>query len=485
MARQQDRTNKLTGPKAAYLLWAALQSRHLLFQKQSPAALLADFFINVGGLLLSLTLYSSMPGTLLALFIGPAILILALPATREATTKTTVSKKVETQKSDMPDYPRRPFLTAYRGGMLVITSIAILAVDFNVFLRRFAKVETWGTSLMDVGVGSFVFAAGLASSKSFSQNHPDSALSRSLPERFIQSIKQSLPLLILGVVRLISVKNLDYAEHVSEYGVHWNFFFTLAFLPVALCFLQPMIKALPGMSHGYMGLMLASVYEMALQTTHLKSWILIAPRTTIISQNKEGIFSCVGYLAIFLLGIETGSIVLPRRLPRAGLLYKILRSTGSQVESSRIIFLASIGFLCLTYSMLLLPFYTPRLFPWLSIPVSRRLANLPYVLWIGAYNTGQLLMFALVESLVFPSVYKASNATQEKQAIGIATSTILDDYNSGGLIIFLLANLGTGVVNLSIDTLKVRNLEAIAILTIYMAILTVLARLCRGIKLKL
>lgn len=41
-------------------------------------------------------------------------------------------------------------------------------------------------------------------------------------------VKHCLPVLVLGLFRMIMVKGINYHEHVSEYGVHWNFFFTLA-----------------------------------------------------------------------------------------------------------------------------------------------------------------------------------------------------------------------------------------------------------------
>ena len=125
---------------------------------------------------------------------------------------------------------RLPYISNYRAYVVMATAIGILAVDFTVFPRRLAKTETYGTGLMDVGVGAFIFSNAIVSHDAKSrliQNRHGIAMA------VLHSIRSSLPLLVLGALRLVSIKSTDYQEHVSEYGVHWNFFFTLFVVKVS------------------------------------------------------------------------------------------------------------------------------------------------------------------------------------------------------------------------------------------------------------
>ncbi|KAG8122659.1 putative Phosphatidylinositol-glycan biosynthesis class W protein [Naja naja] len=49
-----------------------------------------------------------------------------------------------------------PSITSLRVFINLWTSINILAVDFPQYPRRYAKTESYGTGVMDLGVGIFV-----------------------------------------------------------------------------------------------------------------------------------------------------------------------------------------------------------------------------------------------------------------------------------------------------------------------------------------
>lgn len=397
-----------------------------------------------------------------------ALLVYTLPRNVGAPRKKPVApppKDAKTRK-DAPAgppaaLPPKPFLTNYRGGMLVITTIAILAVDFPVFPRRFAKVETWGTSLMDLGVGSFVFSAGVIAARPVLRQRA-SGRSAPLAARLRASLRHSLPLLALGFVRLLSVKGLDYAEHVTEYGVHWNFFFTLGLLPPFTAAFQSALAIVP--SYAALSVLLGVTYQVLLESTSLKAYVLTAPRTNLLAANREGVFSFLGYLAIFLAGQDTGMYILPRHInPRS----------GADPATQRTTLLMTMGVWSAVWSGL---YFLNTSRTWGDgLSVSRRLANLPYVFWVAAFNSAHILAYCLVETLFFPAVVHSSTAAAERDAYRAATSRVLHAYNRNGLAIFLLANLLTGLVNLTVPTLDVGPVAAMAILVAYTGTLTATA----------
>ena len=103
------------------------------------------------------------------------------------------------------------------------------------------------------------------------------------------------------------------------------------------------------------------------------------------------------------------------------------------------------------------------------------MANFPYVLWVVSTNSALMLAFCLVDTLFFPAFYNATDSKTEKEAHDMATSKVLRAYNRNGLPIFLLANLLTGLVNMTVPTLDASPVVAMGILVGYTAVVTTVA----------
>lgn len=88
------------------------------------------------------------------------------------------------------------------------------------------------------------------------------------------------------------LSNLDYQEHASEYGIHWNFYTTIAVISVILVLMRNPDFALPT------AFILMFVYEVILKEFELEKYIFHAPRFDFVSANREGLASLVGYLSL-------------------------------------------------------------------------------------------------------------------------------------------------------------------------------------------
>lgn len=131
-----------------------------------------------------------------------------------------------------------------------------------------------------------------------------------------------------------------------------------------------------------------------------------------------------------------------------------------------------------------------------------------YFFWVITFNTGYILCFLLVEIAITinePSALAIARA-QAKANLSTASSSnskkrisatvqlpplscppLLEAVNKNGLAVFLVANVMTGLVNMTVKTLYTPNLQALGILTVYIAVVTGLAWTwsVQGWKLKL
>ncbi|EXB64913.1 Uncharacterized protein L484_001867 [Morus notabilis] len=152
--------------------------------------------------------------------------------------------------------------------------MAALLIDFFLIVLPILLFLT-----MDIGVGSFVLANSLVSRQA-----------RNISSKKLKTVVQSSsPLIILGFARLLSTTGVDYQVHVGEYGVHWNFFFTLATMSILTSIID-----VPPKYCGILGSVILVGYQSCLMRG-LNMYLFSEERgADPISQNKEGLFSVFG-----------------------------------------------------------------------------------------------------------------------------------------------------------------------------------------------
>ncbi|KAG2459161.1 phosphatidylinositol-glycan biosynthesis class W protein [Polypterus senegalus] len=355
-----------------------------------------------------------------------------------------------------------PSVTAFRVLVNMKTAISILAVDFAVFPRRYAKTESYGTGVMDFGVGAFVLANSLVSPESRQNN-----ISKSKLCHVIKQLLSVWPLAALGMGRIISLKFVDYHEHVSEYGVHWNFFFTLAIVRVVA---SSLLTFVPAQKSWIFACIIGVFYQTILETTGLKSYILQGSdrEEGFISANREGLFSIFGYITIYLAGVQIGLYIMEER-----------KQVKDWIKTFLCLSLGCVGL----FSVL---FICQRFIE----PVSRRTANLPFCIWILAQSLfflcclicmDLILVFAKLISRCshVPCSWTVGSIPSRKNRISSSSSDkatldkercLLQSINRNQLFYFLLSNFMTGLTNLTIDTLSQGALVSICVLMVYMFI---------------
>lgn len=116
----------------------------------------------------------------------------------------------------------------------------------------------------------------------------------------ISVFKSSIVVFVMGFARIIVHNAVDYQSHVSEYGIHWNFYTTIFVVNFYLVFIRDIRHSV------LFATLIMSLYEISLTVFDLRDYIFYAPRSNLFNGNREGIFSSIGYLSILLISMSIG-----------------------------------------------------------------------------------------------------------------------------------------------------------------------------------
>ncbi|XP_007481945.1 phosphatidylinositol-glycan biosynthesis class W protein [Monodelphis domestica] len=445
------------------------QLHHAPFSCRWGARFLTDFAVLVGPLVASCTILSNV-----VFLLPPALTILGtwlfyvIYNKRTCYTRAPAHKIIGTFLKINVDSKNIPSVTMFRVYIILATAINILAVDFPLYPRRYAKTELYGTGLMDFGVGGFVFGNAIVCPEVRGKLGAKQS-------RYYYLAKQLFsvwPLVVLGLGRLISVKSIEYHEHLSEYGVHWNFFFTLAVVKVVaslLLILFPLNKS------WLVAVIIAIIYQISLDFAQLKMIVLHGidhkgTRTGFLNANREGIISIFGYVAIYMAGVQTGCHLL--YVLRVKPLVRDWIKVGCH--------------LLLIAAILLLFLYICQIY---IDAISRKMANLAFCIWTVAYSllflswlivSNLILVFTkfLIKGATVPCSWdliqtlnkdkNPSESLAHQTGKELPSLCLIAAINRNQLLFFLLTNVMTGLVNMTVDTLHSSPSWTLTVLYLYM-----------------
>ncbi|XP_037350322.1 phosphatidylinositol-glycan biosynthesis class W protein [Talpa occidentalis] len=440
-------------------------SQHLCFSHTWRTRFFVDFVVLIVPMVATLTILSSFVLLeYLALIIFGAGLLYHIYCRKTCCARMPIQKILENFSKISLESEYIPAISCFRVINSAFTAIAILAVDFPIFPRRFAKTELYGTGAMDFGVGGFVFGTAMVCPE----------IRRKYTEGitfnyFIKSLYSVWPLIFLGIGRSVIIKSIDYQEHLTEYGVHWNFFFTLIVVKLVTSLL---LIIFPLNKSWVVAIGISVLYQLALDFTPLKRLLLYGTdgsgtRVGLLNANREGIISTVGYVAVHMAGVQTGLYVLKKR-----------SQVKDWIEVASHILLAAIS--------LFISLYIVQV----NIEVaSRRMANLAFCIWIVASSLillsslllGDIILsFAkfLIKGAVVPCSWDLiqSPVINKKRSESLVSEVkrkepsfcLITAINRNQLIFFLLSNIATGLINLLADTLQSSTWWALFVLNLYM-----------------
>ena len=351
------------------------------------------------------------------------------------------------------------FLINFRSLTNVLSCISILAVDFSIFPTRFHKSEMFGGTLMDIGVGTYIGMSALVLKCITS---PTLYIKRSFYQQLVSTFKSCSFILLIGLGRLALLNLFSYQQPITEYGLHWNFFLTIAvvrlitfgilsilplsFLPLLFIYSFPFILIYQwGLNHGLTDYLQHGRFDICSNCSDL--------REGFFNSNREGIFSSIGFTWIYLASISTGY-----------LLHFNLSTLYHGVQKIVQLFLLSVfswlvTWLCQEYIQ----------------PISRRAANLAYCMWTLSIQLSFLSVFLLVDCLfayLLNSQQQRKRQKNELDSIQLQPK-LLEAVNRYQLIYFLAANLLTGLINVIIRDRPISKSTALLLLLGYQSILIV------------